>query len=43
MQEALPSIEEAHQRINVAIQRNERPGRHAQLEESTEEVESPTD
>jgi hypothetical protein len=43
LQEALPSIEEAHKRINAAIKRNERTSRHAKLEESAEEVESLAD
>lgn len=43
LQEALLSIEEAHKRVNAAIKRNERTGRHAKIEEEAEEVRSLAD
>ena len=43
LQEALLSVEEAHKRINAAIQRNERTGWQAKLEEPAEETEAVAD
>jgi hypothetical protein len=43
LQEALLAVEEAHKRINAAIQRNERTSWHAQVEEPAEEAEAVAD